>query len=243
MNLNQFASKTNLLSKIEIEKVAFLTFFFLRHDGLEEFSLIDVRRGFQSLGLPLPNQSRLKDNLKKSKKFIQGSSKDTFRLHVREITVFDDLYPELNQKSEEIISLDTILPISLYLNTRGYIESLAKQINASYENNIFDGCAVLMRRLLEILLIQSYEHFGIANVIKDGDDNYRPLETIISDAKSNATLNLSRNTKAFIDIFRNLGNFSAHKIYYTCRRSYIQEVILDYRAAIEELLYKSGIKK
>jgi hypothetical protein len=120
---------------------------------------------------------------------------------------------------------------------------LAKQINASYERNIFDGCAVLMRRLVEILMIHSYEHLNIADEIKDSSGNYQMLEAIIDKARSNNKLALSRNSKGCIEEFRKLGNFSAHKVYYNCTRAEIKPVILDYRALIEELLYKSGIRK
>jgi hypothetical protein len=44
---------------------------------------------------------------------------------------------------------------------------------------------------------------------------------IVDTGGTNATLALSRNSKACLDTFRQLGNFSAHKIEYTCRREYI----------------------
>jgi hypothetical protein len=47
------------------------------------------------------------------------------------------------------------LPEALYGNTRGYIESPAKQINGSHDQNIFDGCAVSIRRLEEALPVIS----------------------------------------------------------------------------------------
>ena len=91
----------------------------------------------------------------------------------------------------------TILPPVLYEKTRGFIESLAKQINRSYEENIFDGCAVLMRRLEEVaLLIMSYEHSKIELAIKDASGNYVMLERIVTDAANNATLGLGRNTRS-----------------------------------------------
>ena len=67
------------------------------------------------------------------------------------------------------------------------------------------------------------------------------LDGIIKNAKNNTTLALSRNSKGCLDIFRELGNFSAHKIEYTCRREYISPHVQNYRALIGELLYKSGI--
>lgn len=140
-------------------------------------------------------------------------------------------------------SEDTVLPRPVYESTRGFIESLAKQINASYEYNIFDGCAVLMRRLAEILLILAYEHLSIESEIQDHRGHYQPLEKIIENAKTNKTLKLTKDSRALVDEFRQIGNFSAHKIYYNCRRGDLKQISFQYRATIEELLYKSGIRK
>jgi hypothetical protein len=139
--------------------------------------------------------------------------------------------------SEEIISNDALLPKTIYAASPTYIVKLADQINASYDNNIFDGCAVLMRRLLEILLIQTYEKLGCEGDIQNSDGNFRMLDGISNDAKTNGTLKLSRNTKKSLDDFKSVGNFAAHKIKYTTRRGDIQSVARDYRGAIEELLY------
>jgi hypothetical protein len=115
-------------------------------------------------------------------------------------------------------------------------------MNSAYEHNIFDGCAVLMRRLVEVLLILSYRHLGIEAEIQDADGNYVILDGIITNAVQNKKLGLSRNSRQHLDTYRKLGNFSAHKIEYICRREYIQPHIQDYRALSVELLHKSGIR-
>jgi hypothetical protein len=99
-----------------------------------------------------------------------------------------------------------------------------------------------MRRLVEVLLILSYERLGIDREIRHPSGDYMMLDGIISNARDNRTLALSRNSKASVDVFRTLGNFSAHKIYYTARRSDIRTHIVELRALVEELLYKSGIR-
>jgi hypothetical protein len=43
---------------------------------------------------------------------------------------------------------------------------------------------------------------------------------IINNATQNQKLALSRNSKQHIDTYRQLGNFSAHRIEYICRREY-----------------------
>jgi len=99
-----------------------------------------------------------------------------------------------------------------------------------------------MRRLVEVLLILSYRKLNIESAIHDNSGNYEMLEKIVNNAKTNSILGLSRNSKSSLDIFRQLGNFSAHKIEYMCRREYIQPHIQEYRALVVELLHKAGLR-
>jgi hypothetical protein len=243
MKLELYCARLNFFDQTELKKVLYLAYYHQKVEKIVDFTVSDVVAWFQKIHLPKPNSSRLNDNLQKSKKFIRGSNVKSFRLHASEIRELEAALPELNEKSEEILSDDSMLPSNIFMGTRGFIEKLSKQINASYENNIFDGCAVLMRRLLEVLLILSYEELKIDNLIRDQNTNYLLLDGIIKDSKLNPTLNLSRNAKANLDDFRKLGNFSAHKIHYNCTKKDIDQVKLEYRATIEELLYKSSILK
>ena len=117
-----------------------------------------------------------------------------------------------------------------------------EQINASYEHNLFDACAVLMRRLLEVLLIHSYQHRSLESKILAPEGSFKELKAIIADATSTGDLALSRNTKTCLDSFRVLGNFAAHKITYNTTRDDIKNIALDFRATVEELLYKAGLR-
>lgn len=242
MNLSQYAKIAKLDKKKEIEKVIYIAFFFQNFQNDFKFSIDDVLSWFDKLDYATPNKTRLKTSISNSSRIVK-KEKDSFRLHS---TVFSNLqfqFPDLTSKSEEVIADDLIISATLYTNTRGYIESLCKQINASYVYNIFDGCAVLMRRLLEILLILSYKHLNIDSEIKDTSGSYKMFEAIINNAITNNNLSLSRNTKPHLNDFRTVGNFSAHKIEYNATKKDIDNIKIEYRATIEELLYKSGIKK
>jgi len=237
-----FAEQTELLEATELEKVKLLAFYLLNQKEKSSFNINTIMEIFEELHLPKPNISRLTKKIKESSAFINGSEKGSFKLHAKELKSLELLHPLLKSKTEEILSEETIIPHSLIRNTRGYIESLSKQINASYQHNIFDGCAVLMRRLLEILLILANEASGNPDKIKTSDGTYTSLENIIQESKSSKSLALSRDTKSTLDAFRELGNFSAHKIHYNARRSDIDQIKNKFRATIEELLYKSKIK-
>lgn len=242
MNLQSFAKIAELAKQTELEKVRRLSYYFHKTVGKRDFSVADIATWFCALHFHTPNTSRLASRIAASKSFIRGGGKGEWRLHATDLDELQMMFPGVTSVSEDIVSEDTVLPTSVYENTRGFIESLARQINASFEYNIFDGCAVLMRRLVEVLLILSYEHHSIDQSIKLPDGSYKSLDQVISDAKQNGLLKLTKDTKATLETFRTLGNFSAHKIYYNCRRSDLKHSLPGFRTTVEELLYKSGLK-
>lgn len=243
MTLSKFIADTNLLEETEINKIKLLSYYFRVTTSITEFSVEDIKDWFVNrLQHSEPNISRVRKNLLKSVDFVKGAQKGSFKLSAKCFAALElKLKLTENTSSEEVETINSILPETLYKNTRGFIESLSKQINASFENNIFDGCAVIMRRLLEICLILSYQKKGLDSSIQNSDGSYKMLDGIINDAIINTNLSLSKDAKAVLHDFRELGNFSAHKIYYNCRRSEIELIARKFRATIEELLYKSEL--
>ncbi len=243
MNINNFVKKTDFAEKGELDKTLLLGFYYHTFESKDEFSIAEVCQKLGSLGFSQPNKSRLDKNVSTSKKFVKGKSKSFHKLHYNSIKQLEKKYAFLAVESEEIITSNDVLPESLYKGTRGFIEKLALQINASYENNIPDGCAVLMRRLLEVLLVLGYQHVGRESDIKDSNGDLKNLSSIINFTVSNKVFSLSKDSYTCIDTFRKLGNFSAHRIQYNCKKSEIEKVKMEFRVLIEELFYKSGIKK
>lgn len=202
-----------------------------------------INQYFENCDLPKYNPTYLKNDLRKTKNIIAGKTSGTYRPNRELIEKLDVQFCDLILKDETIISDDIIVPKILYEKTREYIECICKQINASYEYNIYDGCAILMRRLLEILLIHSYEAIGKIELMQEMNGEYKGLSYIINYTLSNKPFLLAKETQELLDTFRQLGNFSAHKIQYNAKRKYIDDVKVVYRLAIEELLYISKIKK
>jgi hypothetical protein len=240
VTLEKFKNACTLTSLKETEKVCHLAFFYLKTKNVQAFGVADAAQWLVQTGGAAPNQHRLANNLRACRNTVKDDR--GWRLSGKFIETLEANYPTLSEKSQEVLDDGTILPPSLYDKTRGFVESIAKQINSNYEHNTFDGCAVLMRRMEEVLLITSYEHLGIELEIKDANGNYQMLESIVRNASNNPKLNLSRNSKKSIDVFRELGNYSAHKIFYLCKREYIREKIDEYRALVEELLHKAGLR-
>lgn len=208
----------------------------------KELTLSDVNKCFVECDLPKYNPTYLKNDLRASKSVTKGLLANTYKPVNKYSQEMSVKYSFVNNKTEEITTNDTILPDTLVQSTRGYIENLSKQINASYNQNIFDGCAILMRRLLEILLIHSYEAVRLdSQIIENG--GFRNLSFIINHTCSTKPFTLSKDSMEILDSFRQLGNFSAHRIQYNAKRRDIDNIRLQYRMTIEELLYASKIKK
>ena len=100
----------------------------------------------------------------------------------------------------------------------------------------------MMRRLLEGLLVLAYHNNGIENEITEKSGWHFTLDKIIKNASQNSTLALSANSKRDMSLFKDLGNYSAHKIWYNSTKQDIEPHILKYRVIIEELMYKAGVK-
>lgn len=242
MKIKEFVLSFDLIQATELNKVIYLGFYLIHFENRDSFTIIEVsdlliRNGFSKI-----NPSRLKQNLKKSRDVISGSVEDTFRLSPKKMNELLSL-SLINETNELVDCIGAILPLGLYQNTRGYIIKIGDQINASYENNIFDGCVVLMRRLIELLLIMSYDKLQRGSDIRNDKGDLCNLSRIIKITVSVQPFNLSKGSNACIDTFRLLGNFSAHTMQYNCSRSDIDKVKLQYRVLIEELLYSSGLLK
>lgn len=242
MNEKQYSNLVQLSERSEAEKATLVAFFLLRRKGVESLTISNLCEGMAVFGLSRPNASRLKANLKKGRDFVKADG-DKVRLHIKKLEALDSQYPSVASESEEIISDDTILPEGLYHNTRGYLVSVSKQINATYQHHLYDGCAMLMRRLIEMLIVLTYRHLKRESEVKDSNGNFHSLSYLINYSLSNKVLGLSRDSEEVLDIFRVLGNYSAHGLEYSCKKGDLSKVKIQFRACVEELLYKSGVKK
>lgn len=143
----------------------------------------------------------------------------------------------------EEVYTDDIVPFELYRKTRQNIERIADQINKSFHFGVYDGAAVLMRRLIEMLLVLAFKEHKQDADIRDIDGYYVPLHQIIDKAVQSKELDLTRNTKDYLDLFREKGNLSAHNPFHNCRRKDLELAQPKFRHIVEELLYKAGILK
>ena len=167
-------------------------------------------------------------------------------IYIHSVRRFIDSLPEAalvkpRRAPPEEVYTDDIVPFELYKGTRQNIERIADQINKSFHFGIYDGAAVLMRRLIEMLLILAFKEHKRDTDIRGADRHYLPLHQIVDKAVQNKELDLTRNTKDYLDLFREKGNLSAHNPFHNSRRKDLELAQPKFRHIVEELLYKAGI--
>lgn len=155
-----------------------------------------------------------------------------------------DEMPRRSIPPDEGLAADSqqVIPFSIVRNTRGYLEKVANQINGSYEYGWFDACAVMIRRLVETLIIEAFEHNGIAYKIQDPNGDFLPLKDLVNLTLIEQTWNLTRNTRKGLPKLKSVGDLSAHSRRYVAHRQDIEKIIDDLRVVAQELVYLAGLK-
>ncbi|BEG61583.1 hypothetical protein [Coprobacter fastidiosus] len=128
-------------------------------------------------------------------------------------------------------------PIDLLLNTRGYLVNVANQALASYNKGIYDGCSVLTRKLIEILIIECFEKHSIENRIKKSDGSFYFLSDLITELLKDPKWNITRNAKQAFPKIKKIGDMSAHNRRYVALKADLDSIKDDIRIVIGELIH------
>lgn len=139
-------------------------------------------------------------------------------------------------------SSELVLSFSIVKGTRGYIEKIVHQINGSYGSGWYDSSAVMIRRLTETLIIETFEYHKIESKIKNPSGDFLYLKDLINLTLAEPNWNLSRNTKQALPRLKDIGDQSAHSRRFIAHRSDIDKIIPDLRIVVQELIYLSKLK-
>jgi hypothetical protein len=155
-----------------------------------------------------------------------------------------DIDQELGPPEEGLrATTQQVLPHSVVRGTRGYIERVVNQANGAYENGWYDACAVMLRRLVETLIIEAFEHHHLAAKIKHkttGEFLY--LGDLVDRCLAEPSWNLTRNCKQAMPKLKDLGDKSAHSRRYNAHRGDLTPLLTEVRVVVQELVYLAGLK-
>lgn len=145
--------------------------------------------------------------------------------------------------ADPVPTSEHVLSMAVVAGTRRYIEQVVVEANGCYEHQWYNGCSVMIRRLVETLIIELYEHEGRAGDIKGADGNFYMLGKLVEILLADAAFNLGRETKAGLPLLKSLGDRAAHNRYFLAKKPDIDEVVPKLRVVAEELILRAKLKK
>jgi hypothetical protein len=191
-----------------------------------------------------PNQTALAEAIRKTK--LTNESKNGFSLKPGSRKIIRDWLPDLDGVQPAIDHTSGYLPEPLWKNTRGYIEEVCRELNGSFHHAYYNAAAVMLRRLLETLIIEAYEHLNREAEIKDGGGNYLMLSDLAERAcgeRGHKGLNLWRDSKKVLKEARTIGNWSAHSRRFLAHAGDLTKFQAGMRLLVQELIQIADLVK
>jgi hypothetical protein len=136
-----------------------------------------------------------------------------------------------------------VLPLAVVKDTRGYLWNIAVQANGCYAKGWYDAAAVMIRKLVEVLIVELYEGNKREADIKNSAGDFPMLAELIDRTLGDPSWNLSRDTKAVLPKVKALGDRAAHNRRFMARKPDIENLTDGLRVAVDDLLHLSGIRK
>jgi hypothetical protein len=100
----------------------------------------------------------------------------------------------------------------------------------------FDASLVMVRKLVEILIIECFEKHKLSDSIKDKNGDFFYLSDLISRLLSESKWNITRNTKQSLPRIKKFGDLSAHNRRFIAGKTDLDSIKDDLRVTIQELL-------
>jgi len=192
-----------------------------------------------------PHATQMAEAIRKTK--LANESKSGFLLKPGSRKVIRDWLPAgIDGMQPAMDHSAGYLPDAVWIGTRSYIESVCKQLNGCFRACYYDAASVMVRRLMETLIIEAYEHLHRENEIKDNDGNYLMLKNLVERAngrQSHPGLNLGRDAKKNLEDVKALGDKSAHNRRFTARAPDMTSIQGGVRTATQELIEIAVLKQ
>ncbi len=135
-----------------------------------------------------------------------------------------------------ILSTDApFLPDDLVEDRHFVLKKVLWEANRCYDAACYNSCATMIRRFVENLIIEAFEHHGLGNKIQKNGD-YLDFGDLIGKAVAEPALKLTRNTKRILPDLKFFGDLGAHNRMALVRKQDLDRLHNAIRAGVEELV-------
>jgi hypothetical protein len=137
---------------------------------------------------------------------------------------------------------EPILAAAVVAKAPTYLQRALLQANGCYEKRWYEAASVMIRKLVENLIIDVYEHHKNEGEIKNKDGDYLMLSGLITAILNQKHWSLQRETKRSLPDIKNLGDRAAHNRRYEASRPDIDKILPGLRATVDDLLHLAEYK-
>ena len=157
------------LQKPSSEMIVYFVYYCLYIENIQQVLPKQIEECYSVLRVkPYSNIPAYMSNHIKGKNIIFIKNKNGYTL---ERNTVDKIKREVSEDFEVIVT-DELLPLDILDSAPYYIRLTAKQMNQCFECCLYDAVLVVMRKLIETLIIECFERYGIDNNIKDDKGNF-----------------------------------------------------------------------
>lgn len=236
MDIDEFCRRLVVLSELDtLHKALSILWWSTEYGGSPEMTAGEITRAMRDSGLGNPNSTQLAANLKKSSFTLKN--KDRFRLKAGSGSdIREWLKPAIDCVMPCVDQERGYLPEAVWKKTRGYMERVCEQLNGCYQYGFLDAAAVMMRRIVETLIIEAYEHLNRDDEIKGPDGNYYMLSGLIDKCLGSNGLALGREAKKALGEIKKTGDRSAHNRKTNAVKTDLDNVATGLRVVVDELV-------
>jgi hypothetical protein len=176
--------------------------------------------------------SYLNNNSKKNKNQQFLKKKDGFVL-------YSSLREKIDREVDKPIELkpsNSLFPLSIFNNTRGYLIDFSKEASSCYDLGLYTSCLFMLRKITETLIIELYESKGLQAKIKNVKGDYLQLSDLIAAVTNEQTWKLTKIVKENLPKIKLLADSSVHSKRFSAKQPDIDGIKTNVRIAFEELI-------
>lgn len=233
--LKNFVSKVPDFFKLDSGKqVQYFVYYLQVEKQLEAIRAKDISVCFESLHLNaysnIPAYLNYYSRKGKTQQFLK--KKNGFILYS---AVRERIDAEVDKPIEHKPS-NSLFPLSIFDNTRGYLIDYSKEASICYDYGLYTSCLFMLRKITETLIIELYESKSIQTKIKNSKGDYLQLSDLIAAVTNEPTWKLTKIVKESLPKIKLLADSSVHSKRFTAKQPDIDGIKTNVRIAFEELI-------
>lgn len=233
--LLQFISKVKDFKKLDAgNQIKYFVFHLQVEKEFPAVKAKDIQSCFELLHLnPYSNIPTYLNRLSKKGKTQQFiKRKDGFVLLS---TLKESIEVEL-QVTVELKPSNSLFPISIFNNTRGYLVEYSTEASCCYDYGLYNSCLFLIRKITETLIIELYESKGLHSKIRNTNNDYFQLSELIKAVTNEPTWKLSKIVKENLPKIKLLADSSVHSKRFSAKKPDIDDLKTNTRITFEEFI-------